>query len=357
MSQNQTLPSRPSTWRWCIYAATLAAVPITGCDVEPEPGELAELELSDDEFDELGEFDPAVDGFTSGGEVDVIQIEDLDDDDREDDEPNWDPESGMFAPDDRPQKIGAVSVWSWGTPGNNGPDLDMGPSAGRTCFLTGVTGDLEGKWKGPLAGVWVFKSGGRWKLRTRAGVGTGVMGHAACIPTDYNQHTFSWPGNSENSNNTKVYPASGPRGLTQCFLTSVTGTDGWKSPNSWAGLKKQDIWENGAMVPKWTLGGNLLWEQDNTAGGSAGAVCVDMWQIVSAWSWVPWSGSPPVTGDLGPTNNRVCSIHRLKGNLAAAPGGWLDGLRMFIQGANWKVVSQSGKGGWGDCFSNIVWGW
>ncbi len=353
MSRNQTQLSRsPRAWRWSVLACT--AVALVACDAEPEDEhDLAMLELSDEDLDDS----ESVEGLTSGGEVDVVQVEEFDEDD--DESPDWDADADSLAPDSvGPLEIGAVSVWSWGTPGNSGADLDMGSTSGRTCFLTGVTGDLEGKWKGPSAGVWVFKSGGRWKLRTRAGVGTGVMGHAACIPTDFNQVSLVWPGNSENSNNKKVYPLSGPRsGFTQCFLTSVTGTDGWKSPNSWAGLKKENIWENGAMTPKWTLSGNLLWEQDNTAGGGASAVCVDIWQTLTNWSWVPSSGSPPVTGNLGSTTNRVCSIHRLKGNLAAAPGGWLDGLRMFISGGNWQVISQSGKAGWGECLNNIVWGW
>lgn len=356
MSRNQTQSSRSThAWRWSVLACTAAA--FAACDAEPEDdNDPALLELADEELDDVG---PSAEGLTSGGEVDIVHVEGFDEDEQDEQDPDYDPDSDALAPDSvGPLEIGAVSVWSWGTPGNSGPDLDMGTTSGRTCFLIGVTGDLEGQWKGALAGVWVLKSGNRWKLRTRAGVGTGVMGHAACIPTDFNQVSLSWPGNSENSNNKKIYPQSGPRsGFTQCFLTSVTGTDGWKASSSWAGLKKENIWENGAMTPKWTLSGSLLWEQDNTAGGSASAVCVDIWQSLTGWSWVPWSGSPPVTGNLGTTTNRVCSIHRLKGNLAAAPDGWLDGLRMFISGGNWNVISQSGKSGWGECLNNIVWGW
>jgi len=352
------LPFRSIT-RPTLGAAALAlGLMNVACENPDEfDAELAELEDELADADEL----PA-DGFTSGGEVVIFDVDDENDDESDDEsDDDLDPTRGLDGlklEEVEPLEIGAISLWSWGTPGNNGAKLNMGSASDRTCFLLGVTGDLEGQWKGAVAGVYVKIENNQWKLYTRAGVGTGVMGHAACIPTTFNRTFVTWGGNSENSGaNTKVYPTNGPRGFSQCFLSSVSGTDGWKSSSSWAGLRKQSIWENGEMVPKWTLGGNLLWEQDNTAGGSAQAVCVDIWQSITGWSWIPWSGSPPVTGDLGTSTNRVCSLHRIGGNLAAAPDGWLDGLRIFLQGGNWKVISQSGKYGYGECLNNIVWGW
>ena len=328
------------------------------CETGPDDldDEQALLELEDESLeDEL----PAQ-GTTSGGELEIFDYGPFDEDDEDDEDPEL-PGSDELATDIEPQQIGVVSYWSWGTYGQSGPKLDMGDASDRTCFLIGVTGDLEGQWKGPLAGVWVdIDTDNHWKMYTRSGVGTGLMGHAACIPATYNREFIYWSGTSENNPwNTTVYPQQGPRGLfTQCFLTSVTGTDGWKSPNSWAGVQRQDIYENGQMVPKWTLKGGLLWEQDNTAGGSAAAVCIDLWQSVWAWSHQPALGAGWTYGDFGTATDRTCGLQKLKGNFAAAPNGWWEGLRLYLSGGKWKVVGINGKQGWGDCLKNPVFpGW
>src|SRR5262245_54935998 len=68
----------------------------------------------------------------------------------------------------------------WGTPGNNGQDLKLGPTDSQTCFLSGVSGSLvgnphvSGQPNSLLpASAEVFMSNGFWFVRTRAGVGPG----------------------------------------------------------------------------------------------------------------------------------------------------------------------------------------
>ena len=247
----------------------------------------------------------------------------------------------------------AMGYWSWD---NVAEPLDLGPASDRTCFLQGVTGQLEGEWKGPRASVSVRIENDRWILEVSAGVGIGVRGHATCIDRTSNRKFMAWAGNSENNPfNKTVEPTSGPRGpLTQCFLTSVTGTDGWKSPNSFVRLAREEVYENGQMVPKWTLSGDLLWEQDNTAGGSAGAVCVDIWQLTSSYGWHTWSGSAGETGFITPLSKTVCSVQRLVGNFAAAPLALNDGVRVFPSGNGWwSVFSSTGKGIYGECLKDL----
>lgn len=333
-------------------ALTGACLLLPACDGEPA----AEADTLDavDGDDELEP--PAIDGAEEdGGELEVSELEPEPDDDIVPDGPL---ELVDPADSDPALDVGAVSTWSWGTPGNSGPDLDMGPAHNRTCFLQGVTGELEGQWNGPSASVTVEidPSDNHWKLRTRAGVGSGVMGHAACISNTFNRTFIEWHGDSEDNqfSHKAVYPPYGSRSpFTQCFLTSVTGTDGWKSPDSVVVLQRQNIWESGGMVPKWTLGGGLLWEQDNTAGGSAKAVCVDIWQELTPYTWETSPGSTGTWDVLGTTANRVCSVQFLKGNFASDPLGWDDGVRLAPAWDSWMVYSSSGKKIAGECLDNV----
>lgn len=104
------------------------------------------------------------------------------------------------------QPINWLTVGSWGTPGNAGPDLDIGPSNDRTCFLTGVVGSLKaypGPYQSPAFGpdtrasAGVYEVEGRWKVETRAGNGPGVAAQVACIAYAANR---TWLGVLESPN-------------------------------------------------------------------------------------------------------------------------------------------------------------
>lgn len=279
-----------------------------------------------------------------GQELDIIEEQDPNDiDDGYDIDIDIDLEAELD-----PLAIGAQGYASWGTPGNNGAPLDLGLSDGRTCFLQGVSGQLRAPQWAPFAtqaSVSVFQKDGHWWLRTKAGDGAGAMGQATCIPTDTNQRTFSWQGNSFNSQNAKSIAA----GLfTRCFLTSVSGTTGWGSPNSHTRL-----WKQGG---NWWLGGNLIKHQDGTSGGGSAAVCVDIWQTSGTYSWQAGNNHPGATATLTTQADVVCSIHQLIGNFAHDSTGWLDGARLFPQFGFWKAFSSNGKGIRGECINNINWG-
>lgn len=115
---------------------------------------------------------------------------------------------------------------AWGTPGNNGKDAQFGPTGSQTCFLSGVSGNFVGNPAlnsqpniGLRASVEVVESNGFWVLRTRAGVGTGVMGYVTCVNATANRVDFSWQDNLT----IQGVPATPNR---QCFLSSVWATTG-----------------------------------------------------------------------------------------------------------------------------------
>lgn len=275
------------------------------------------------------------------------------------------PDGGIgFQADADPSEISAMGYASWGTPGNNGAPLDLGPSHDRTCFLQGVTGELESAWQTPAARVSVYEKNGRWWLETKAGYptfygegGSGVMGHATCIPVTNNRRFISWAGNTKDSSNT-LYSWVEDTGSTKCFLTSVSGTVGWASPNSYVRVKKQTIYGFGDPFPGWLLHGHLLTEQDGTSGGSAAAVCVDM--VLQSASEYSWQSAPTSSGSSTLVEKQAgttCGVEVLGGNFAANPGGWSDGARILPAWDWWLAYSSLGKTIGGRCYSNIVLQW
>ncbi len=345
--RNRVRPFPPSFRSLPVLIGLCQLLP--GCDPGPaETAEFAEEDLETPESEESRAYD-----------IDLVDV-DPDDEDAPAPGPPLGPDG--FTDGTKPVQIGAVSYWSWGAWPNQSAELDMGSASDRTCFLQGVTGSLEGQWQGTTASVDIgIGADNRWKLLVQAGPVEVLMGHAACIPKTLNRTFMSWAGNNENNqfNHKIVAPQVGPRSpFTQCFLTGVSGTDGWKSPTSVVVLKKENIWEAGTgMTPKWTLSGNLLWEQDNTSGGSASAVCVDFGQDVDPYDWQSAPGSFGAWGLLGDMTDRVCSVQTLQGNFAAIPFSWNDGARLVptwtAWGASIQVFSSMAKKIAGECLTDI----
>lgn len=290
----------------------------------------------------------------------LIDDEELGDEVLTPEEPEDDGTGPEYAPDrgesltaaGDPMAISGSGYWSWGTSGNYGAPLDLGTSTSRTCFLQGVTGELNGQWQGARAESRVYMSGGRWWLRTRAGIGSGVMGHATCINTSANRRFLVWTGDNAEGPHNRWLKKNQVNADTQCFLSEVHGTDGWKSSSSFVRVRRQTIYGDGAPYSSWVIGGNLLWEQDNTAGGGATAVCVDVpQQNIGSYSWQSYQ-SAGATAYVTPEAGGVCGIQILSGNFGYAPLGWWSGVRLFPSNSWWRVFSAGGKRIAGECLAD-----
>ena len=314
-------------------------------DVTDASGDFAREELDPDSL--------------TGGEDDFVDEEAFDeelegepseDEGIDGDEP-FDADFDLLPGEVDPELIGADGYWSWGTPGNNGAPLDLGPSAGRTCFLIGVSGQLrapQGADSATRAEVSVSQSGGHWWLKTQAGDGSGAMGHATCIPWASNQVEFSWGGNTGGGVYANENATSVPRGpFTHCFLTGVWGTVGWGGAATHAHLREGEL----NSAPVWWLGGNLIKTQTYESGGGASAVCVDLFQQVGTYGWQTSNNHPGSTGWVTPESNRVCAAHKIVGNFAHDSTGWTDGAWLFPESGWWKVFSKNGKGIFGECYN------
>jgi len=239
---------------------------------------------------------------------------------------------------------------SWGT--TNGPDLDLGPAAGQTCFLAGVAGNLNAGWgwdhggRPSIAGVHV--SGGHWWLTGSGGLDYGnaiinnpVNAHAVCIGTDTHQKTYHDGGAGGAVNHqVTLEPIAANR---ECFLREVTGYSGtWFSSAASVRLLKQS--------GNWVLASSNL-------GVSAGipwitAICVD----IPAGTWVGtgnWGAGNPGTVNgitLFEGAPGVCGLTGVSGPLKN--NNWDDGAMITWPASspgNWTIQVKNGKTGFVTC--------
>ncbi len=338
-----------------LFAASLLA--LAGCDSEDSVSlELVDL-VEDIDGETTGAFEPVEVDDAIDDELELVSLVEFPPEDEPVDVGEFD-----LTADVDPQGASPLGYWSWGTSGNNGNRLYLGSASNRTCFLQGVTGELQSAQNGPQAraGVYIDDSNNQWFIETKAGIpefwgdgGDGVMAHVTCIPNTTNRQEIVWGGNSINGSNT-LYSFAEDHGNTRCFLTAVNGTTGWASNTAWAGLRRG--FRNGE--PTWELSGNLIKETDGDAGGGAAAVCVDIsFQQTSAYNWQA-SSSASAAQLTSTTAGTTCAIHSLTGNFAANPLGWSDGVRIFpfstSSGDRWHIIGSTSKKAIGECYKNFT---
>jgi len=248
---------------------------------------------------------------------------------------------------------------AWGTPGNNGQDRKLGPTNEETCFLRGITGDLNGI---PYisgepdsflpARAEVFMKNGYWWVRTRAGAGTGVMAHVICLKATANRVQFSWSNNLTTAG-VKATPNR------QCFLSGIWATTGMSVPSSHLTIKKVNGWFN--------ISGHV----ENIAGdsdyGGATVTCVDI-SPTASWGFAftdPSNASNSATTtvvlrDSYPNGNPVpmdkvgCFLTSIEGNWSVSPDplGWDDGALLIGDpkvSSNWLMKVSNGRTGGVTC--------
>ncbi|GEN10063.1 hypothetical protein SAMN05443572_10732 [Myxococcus fulvus] len=249
------------------------------------------------------------------------------------------------------QGLVVTGRWGWGTPGNSGPDLDLGPSNTQTCFLTGVRGNLKGQSAhpyNPISSVGVYEEGGRWKLKTRDGIGTGVVGEATCIANTANRVSMSW---SECTSFSCAFPYVPVNTNRRCFITSIWSRAGMTfhyQGDSKPGLlvSKQTIYppNGGASYDAWVLKG---WSSDDASepanmGGTAHCVDFPGGGVADG----SWEGNATV-----PMCNGASTVGLLRGVFGDFTGGYEDGVTLTKNDATgWTDLKvTNGKTGYVSC--------
>jgi hypothetical protein len=262
-----------------------------------------------------------------------------------------------------PESAFALSVaggGDWGTPGNNGPLLKLGPTSTQTCMLRGVSGDFFGNpglWSNSgaflPASAGVKEIDGFWWIETRAGAGTGVSANVICINATANRVTFSWSNNISSQG-----VAATPN--RHCFLQKVWATSGLSGN---VGALRTNL-----TIRKVPSGSGFRFDfsdsyVENVGGdtefGGATAVCVD---IVSTAHWDftfagPTNAANSATNTITlrdsfpngtpvPVSNVVCFLTGIAGkwiNPVPDPLGWLDGAILSNVSPNWRLTVTNGR--------------
>jgi hypothetical protein len=269
------------------------------------------------------------------------------------------------------EKVGSASAavaWLgdayWGQWGNNGPDFPLGSASDRTCFLTGVHGQLLGTTTSVASGtpaaarVFVDYSTNQWFLQTHQGVGDGVNARAACVPYTGNRAFFFSGsgymydnGSPDGVRSVVTIPQSSPN--RQCFLTGVSAWNGFNE--QWAPGAAY-LWAPGStdVNPNaWLFVTDVQYAINPygyglTPGGSAEAVCVD---VGSVQGWVGPLSQNSVWW-FSNEANLACGLTTIAGQLSSDPLGGNDGVGLsYGNGSSWwGVNATSGKTVAATCF-------
>lgn len=224
--------------------------------------------------------------------------------------------------------------YTWQQVGSDPPPvLDLGPTSDRTCFLTGVAGNLEAS-----ARVRISEDvDGHWKLAVSSYAGLDLKGTVACLPTI--------AGRTEAVEWTSSEPRHVLGAFTshrRCFLTSVSNGPGGYFENDEDHVR---VWHDSKH---WYIGG----------GGNAAGVarCIDVDSDQGSWLWIAGSGHR--TDDLAADSGGVhCLLTGIGGRFISVMTPWdlpalEDGVLIGFEwkGQQWTMSTSRGKRGWATCF-------
>jgi hypothetical protein len=216
---------------------------------------------------------------------------------------------------------------------------DLGPDTDRSCFLTGVNGNLSSSYgaqqpSGTLytgASSRVFRSGGRWTIEAFTGSGfekikTGAM----CVNITAGRiGPFGWAGGAAK----KIGPATAKR---RCFLTEVSNGEMYYNDTNFTDINDRvQVWSDGTS---WWIGGN-----GNAAGA---AMCVDVTEDLGEWNWA--NGTTNLAyNDQNPGTQ--CFLTGVRGVFRT--NSYSNGVNIgYNAGLNQYTISaSSGKRGWARC--------
>ena len=225
-------------------------------------------------------------------------------------------------------------TYSWGD--TKFSHADMGTTENRTCFLSGVAGDLRTPSNGQ-SGVSVDIINGKYNLSVSPGAGGELRAFARCVNTAAGRTgEVTWSTIDKSSKLVAAFDPSHP--LRRCFLTGITVSSAYEgTPEGF--LSNTDyvqIWQD--LVSKsWYIGST---SQSGTV--YAKASCVDVNKDVG--SWLSFG-----TQNLSNVYGATCFLTGIQGQFAY--DDWDDGAFIdYNPGANQFFMNiKNGKHAWSTC--------
>ncbi|WP_246137490.1 MULTISPECIES: hypothetical protein [Myxococcus] len=240
------------------------------------------------------------------------------------------PVAGDESPAQVEQGVALGGTYWWGTSTNGFTSTAIGTATNRTCFLSGVQGNLVPRVTGSWSGTGTFISGGNWTVYVSQNNSKALSTGIQCLATAANRTAeVSWYQGSA----AKLLGAATAQ--RRCFLTSIEASGGFNSNSDYV-----RVWSDGL---NWYLGGNLAGD----GGGSA--VCVDVPENHGGWLWV--AGDPGgFTENLAYNPDSVaCLLSGIGGHFNTS--SYTDGVSIDYNAGTrfWEMTVVNGKRGWGNC--------
>ena len=215
--------------------------------------------------------------------------------------------------------------FSWGV--TQPSSIVLGPNNDRTCFLTGMVGDLGSNGSGS-----VDISGANWVLNVKP-EGSPLGAYARCVNTVANRTAdVPWQTGQPAVN---IAVAAAHR---QCFLTGLAGnTHGVSNRGFRDEFDDVQVQKQGST---WLLGGH------QSGGAIAKAACVDITTNVGSWLWVAGDNTrkDPMASNPGDV---TCFLTGIGGNFSK--GDWADGAFITEEKGQFFMNTKNRKRGWATC--------
>ncbi|RKH42547.1 hypothetical protein [Corallococcus llansteffanensis] len=229
------------------------------------------------------------------------------------------------------QGIGLGGTYWWGTSNNGDTTTTIGTSTGRTCFLTGIQGNLKpavaGNWSS--AGTYMFA--GNWiafvNHANNKALSTGVQ----CLNTATNRTPeVTW------RQGTAAKLLGAVTADRRCFLTRVEASTGAFTTSA----DYARVWNDGI---NWYLGGDL------SGTGGARALCVDVPTGQGGWLWIAGEGGGFTENLAYNPGGVACLLSGIGGHFTTSD--FSDGVSIdYNSGTRYfEMTVMNGKRGWSNC--------
>lgn len=241
------------------------------------------------------------------------------------------------------QALSWRTVWARFT--TNALPIDLGSDANQTCFLSGVSGDLNTgyQWhEGERSNVRVFRENGRYFFEVDSGkwdqgteVGRKLGGHASCVNITTNRQEALWTAGDWPK---IIQPTASKR---QCFLSGVYGTGGtWVSSSDNVRVKKSE--------GNWVLDGTVDPDPWSGSHPAATAVCIDFPSETSLGNFTHYG--PASANVIWDSEQEACGLTGMEGKFNV--NDWDNGVMLSWPASWpgwWTASVSSGKIMWSTC--------
>lgn len=258
-------------------------------------------------------------------------------------------------------------VWnySWGDTVNSA--VDIGTSVNRTCFLTGIGGNLK-----PIAPPYSTypmmaaagvrkKANGNYEMYVSPTKKTPLIAHATCVNTSKNRSEFKWT--SYDQANSGDLPLGTDANNRFCFLQDVknipspiadklgTYAHGWAFDDAAHPDSVGFFWLNNNWKLAIKTGIHNYPVNVHVSG-----VCFNANEDHGLWNyWISESAS--ASYPMSATPGVTCGLHSFSGHFNTETGDWSDGVsisykrRLLLTGAPSRFVMnlKNGKSAWASC--------